>query len=417
MPIAQKYNTPAATLYRDRIEAAANGRPLPTELPVLKPGSSASSGVQQGTDPLEGETEAQYVARQRKLQEEVQFVPPLHVLSCNTPHHREGEASPNATTTSLQARERMRQKFGETNGLKSGGKMQGIGSDPNYGSSGGGGTSNVNEGLSTAFTFMTSLVDQVSKTTQDLLQKPASKGDDQSSSSDDRATPSGGSEHNPDNHPWAAIASNAVSFWKQATEVTSDIVNIITKPVDEEEDFKFPRPGGYSTAATAAPLSTSHASIQKVQSASFSTSPTKQSGSSGSLSQQVRNPSVGSLRSDESWDNLDEYNLQEDKDKSPHSVSVNSSSAHTNSGHNSPYVGTESMSRNSSMGDGFSASTTGLYRYIMYLSMPCPHSCKRMYCMFNTLIASTTSSGKLKTAVVKKLEPPVGDDFFATFGV
>jgi len=357
MPIAQKYNTPAATLYRDRIEAAANGRPLPTELPVLKPGSSASSGVQQGTDPLEGETEAQYVARQRKLQEE--------------------------------ARERMRQKFGETNGLKSGGKMQGIGSDPNYGSSGGGGTSNVNEGLSTAFTFMTSLVDQVSKTTQDLLQKPASKGDDQSSSSDDRATPSGGSEHNPDNHPWAAIASNAVSFWKQATEVTSDIVNIITKPVDEEEDFKFPRPGGYSTAATAASLSTSHASIQKVQSASFSTSPTKQSGSSGSLSQQVRNPSAGSLRSDESWDNLDEYNLQEDKDKDKNPHSVNSSSAHTNSGHNSPYVGTESMSRNSSMGDGFSASTT----------------------------ASTTSSGKLKTAVVKKLEPPVGDDFFATFGV
>ena len=25
--------TPAATLYRDRIDAAANGRPLPTELP------------------------------------------------------------------------------------------------------------------------------------------------------------------------------------------------------------------------------------------------------------------------------------------------------------------------------------------------------------------------------------------------
>lgn len=312
----------------------------------------------------------------------------------------------------------MRQKFGETNGLKSGGKMQGIGSDPNYGSSGGGGSSNVNEGLSTAFTFMTSLVDQVSKTTQDLLQKPASKGDDQSSSSDDRATPSGGSEHNPDNHPWAAIASNAVSFWKQATEVTSDIVNIITKPVDEEEDFKFPRPGGYSTAATAAPLSTSHASIQKVQSASSSSSPTKQSGSSGSLSQQVRNPSAGSLRSDESWDNLDEYDLQEDKDKNPHSV--NSSSAHTNSGHNSPYVGTESMPRNSSMGDGFSASsmgdgfsasTTGLHRYSIY-SMPLVN----VY-TYNTLIASTASSGKLKTAVVKKLEPPVGDDFFATFGV
>jgi hypothetical protein len=33
MPIPQKYNTPAAMLYKDRIDAAANGRPLPTELP------------------------------------------------------------------------------------------------------------------------------------------------------------------------------------------------------------------------------------------------------------------------------------------------------------------------------------------------------------------------------------------------
>ena len=260
----------------------------------------------------------------------------------------------------------MRQKFGETNGLKSGGKMQGIGSDPNYGSSGGGGgASNVNEGLSTAFTFMTSLVDQVSKTTQDLLQKPASKGDDQSSSSDDRATSSsssGRSEHNPD-HPWASIASNAVSFWKQATEATSDIVNIITKPVDEEEDFKFPRPGGYSTAATAA-ASTSHASMQSVSSSS---SPTKKSGSSGSISQSARNPSAGSLRSDESWDNLNDDDLQEARD--PHSSTTISSSS---SGHNSPYAATESMSRHSSRGDGFSASTTGLHRYMhVYRAMPC----------------------------------------------
>jgi len=84
MPIAQKYNTSAATLYRDRIEAAANGRPLPTELPVLKPGSSGASEVQQGTDPLQGETEAQYVARQRKLQEEVRS--PLRLVSHHIHH-------------------------------------------------------------------------------------------------------------------------------------------------------------------------------------------------------------------------------------------------------------------------------------------------------------------------------------------
>lgn len=99
MPIPQKYNTPAAMLYKDRIDAAANGRPLPTELPTTGGGGNShgsqsgnmsgagsahsSSGnlsgggggghssVAQGTDPLPGESEADYVARQRKLQEEV----------------------------------------------------------------------------------------------------------------------------------------------------------------------------------------------------------------------------------------------------------------------------------------------------------------------------------------------------------
>jgi ADP-ribosylation factor GTPase-activating protein 1 len=42
-PIPQKYNSPAALLYRDRIDAEANGRPLPTELPV-----SASNAIGAG---------------------------------------------------------------------------------------------------------------------------------------------------------------------------------------------------------------------------------------------------------------------------------------------------------------------------------------------------------------------------------
>jgi len=66
-----------------------------------------------------------------------------------------------------QARERMRAKFGASNGLKSGGKMAGIGSDPNYqhgssGGSGGGGT-DINELGATAFSFVSSWVDTVSK--------------------------------------------------------------------------------------------------------------------------------------------------------------------------------------------------------------------------------------------------------------
>ena len=61
----------AASLYRDRIDASANGRPLPTELPTNASNKSKHSSVEQGTDPLKGETEEEYVIRQRKLQEEV----------------------------------------------------------------------------------------------------------------------------------------------------------------------------------------------------------------------------------------------------------------------------------------------------------------------------------------------------------
>lgn len=64
----------------------------------------------------------------------------------------------------------MRQKFGHSSGLKSGGRMAGIGSDPNYqagsgggGSSGGGGGPDINELGATAFSFVSSWVDTVSK--------------------------------------------------------------------------------------------------------------------------------------------------------------------------------------------------------------------------------------------------------------
>lgn len=78
--IPQKYNSPAALLYRDRLSAEVEGRPLPTQLPSPQSSISTSnngstkstvSSVAGGTDPLPGETEAQYVARQKQLQEEV----------------------------------------------------------------------------------------------------------------------------------------------------------------------------------------------------------------------------------------------------------------------------------------------------------------------------------------------------------
>jgi len=71
-------------------------------------------GDASGVEPLEGESEAEYVARQTRLREE--------------------------------AAERMRQKFGASGGLNGGVRMGGVGSSPNYGSSG----SSASELLSSA---------------------------------------------------------------------------------------------------------------------------------------------------------------------------------------------------------------------------------------------------------------------------
>ena len=94
--IPVKYNTPAAKLYKQRISAAVEGRELPTELPESISQSNSSSSLESSTttstEPLKNETEEEYITRQRRLQEE--------------------------------ARERLKQKFGSSSGLKSSGKMQ-----------------------------------------------------------------------------------------------------------------------------------------------------------------------------------------------------------------------------------------------------------------------------------------------------
>jgi hypothetical protein len=46
---------------KDRLTATVNGEPLPTELPK----STSDSSLAQGSDPLAGESEADYVTRQR----------------------------------------------------------------------------------------------------------------------------------------------------------------------------------------------------------------------------------------------------------------------------------------------------------------------------------------------------------------
>ncbi|KAJ8608083.1 hypothetical protein CTAYLR_009631 [Chrysophaeum taylorii] len=106
--ISAKYGSPAAQLYRERLVAKVEGKPLPAELPKARTGhvstvydggtrDSMSAGgfgaTSKGVEPLKGESEEDYVTRQRRLQAE--------------------------------ARERMRNKFGS-------GGLGGVGSDASY---------------------------------------------------------------------------------------------------------------------------------------------------------------------------------------------------------------------------------------------------------------------------------------------
>lgn len=80
-PIVRKYNSPAAHLYREQIRALAEGREPPSQLPtqshhVNQSSHSNSSVDASGSEPLPGESESQYIARQKRLQEEV----PSHKL-------------------------------------------------------------------------------------------------------------------------------------------------------------------------------------------------------------------------------------------------------------------------------------------------------------------------------------------------
>lgn len=101
-PIKQKYESPAAQLYKEILKARCEGRPEPTQLPKPIP-KKQPVGDAQGMERLPGESDQQYIARQTRLRDE--------------------------------AKQRMAAKFGNggMGGSGMGGsRMQGIGSDPHY---------------------------------------------------------------------------------------------------------------------------------------------------------------------------------------------------------------------------------------------------------------------------------------------
>lgn len=253
--IMEKYNTSAALYYREKLKAEVEGQPFSTPAPSLSAGglppnasnsSRASSGnntpsgggaAVAGSEPLPGETEVEYIARQKRLQEE--------------------------------ARERMRQKFGGSNGLNSGGsgRMQGIGSDPNYrpGMGNGGGSGgqdwagvDVNQALNYFSSTWSSLSEQVVKTTQQLIDESKNMSAKQggpnpnngSNNNNPRGEAAGGSDEDALAKTWANLSIGAASLWQQATAATTEIITSIQQPQAGEGSTSFPRPPGYQESSS-----------------------------------------------------------------------------------------------------------------------------------------------------------------------
>lgn len=145
-PIKQKYESPAAQLYKEVLRARVEGTPEPTELPKASNPTNSSTGSQQshqdpnGLQRLLGETDDQYIIRQTRLKEE--------------------------------ARQRMALKFGG-NGQQ-GSRMAGIGSDPNYGNGGNsGGIDSLVSGFGSALSTFGSFTATAAQNASSLISDPS----------------------------------------------------------------------------------------------------------------------------------------------------------------------------------------------------------------------------------------------------
>lgn len=196
LSIQQKYNTPQAEAYRQRLSALADNKPA-QQLPRWDPSclqssattstsSFASRGDSKGVEALKGESEEDYVARQHRLREE--------------------------------ARARMQAKFGSSG-------MQGIGSSGESGApSNNGGISD----LSSAFGFLSTTVSSTVASAANIV-KDQNLGNKvssgwsyvQSTIADPNLTStvkSGASTG------WSALSSGASAMWKTAQSVVETAV-------------------------------------------------------------------------------------------------------------------------------------------------------------------------------------------------
>ena len=210
---------------------------------------------------MPGESEADYIARQRRLQAE--------------------------------AKERMRQKFGNSSGLSSKGNMMGIGSDPNYNPNSSNTDFDIADVTQTAFSFITSsakaLGDRVAEVSKQLTDENG------------MAFSTGGSSNNKNQDSgWGNLGA---SVWSTLTDATNNVVDIVRPPT--EDDYKFPRPDNYSGATPTSQTGVSNHGMSSVSSMELS-EPSNAGGKNSS------------------WDRLDDMLSGNDKMKST-SANVSSS--------------------------------------------------------------------------------------------
>jgi len=207
--IREKYESPAAQLYKEVLKARAEGRPEPTQIPQRaapvrnssmptagKPGEDVN-----GMERLTGETEQQYVARQTRLREE--------------------------------ARARMAAKFGNSGGgmggvgSGGGGRMSGIGSDSSYdpsrgGYGGGYGADSINvdslvSGMGAAFSTLGSITRTAAQSASAIVQDPETQRSIQGIT--------------------GSVRSTGSSFWNTLSYSVNSAVQTISMPADGLSDF------------------------------------------------------------------------------------------------------------------------------------------------------------------------------------
>ena len=283
----------------------------------------------------------------------------------------------------------MRQKFGQTNGLKSGGKMAGIGSDSSYDPnapqlSAADLTTKISEVSINAYSFLATSIATVASSV---------KTNNSSSSNQDSQTSRGSSSSS---SSWDMLTKNAVGFFQQAAEATSDLVQNLTAP--EEDLSKFPRGNPKlkegQKSDESGTMSHSSSTSDYFSRGSYTNDPENTSSSSGFNASKSRNSSGNSLYS---------RGEREQNNSSP-SFSNDISSLHN-----------EMASSRTSTPAAVSSRSTPVSKSASPITIGGGGSSASMNSSLGSVTSRSSGGGTKQGA--KKLPVDENEDFFGSFGV